>query len=165
MKLIFKNIGIVILALLLVFVDVCFFGFLPLGGISILSSFLVLVTFALLFDQEKFLIFALSLVIWLSIFSSLPTWVILAVYVLIPSTIVFLRKNYLPEPSIFIALFYFFVSTLLTGLFFMIDSMEWNDSSLALILFFSLINTIAGFIIFVVFKSYRQRSMSSSIKL
>ena len=162
MKNLIKYIAMILLALALVFIDVYCFSFLSIGGVSILSSFLVILIFAL-FIRRDFIILSLALIIFLSIFSSLETWISIVFYLALPSLIVYLRKAFLPEPSIFVSSFYFVASLTVFGLFLFLDFKEFSPKSFEIILHFVLINTIVGVALFAFFQNLFQKS-SNKIK-
>ena len=151
MKNLKRNIFIFLMALLLVFLDVYFFSFLSIRGISILSSFLVLIIFSLLLNRD-YIVLALSMIIFLTIFSSLNIFILFLLYLILPTLVVYLRKKYLPEPSVLYSFFYFLFLTFLVGICLMFDPNQISADFLLVALYFSGLNTIFGVIFFALTK-------------
>jgi len=157
-----KNLAIILLALVLVFIDVYCFSFLPIGGVAVLSSFLVVLIFAL-FLRQDYIILSLSLIIFLSVFSSLESWVSIIFYLVLPSLIIYLRKSFLPEPSVVATAIYFITSLLFFGSFLFLDLADLSSKSFEVILRFILLNTGFGLIFFLFFRKIFQKT-STKIK-
>ncbi len=162
MKSFFRTILASLIAFILVFLDVYFFSFLPLGGVPILSSFLVVLALAMTYKTDWFLSVSLSLVIFFSIFSSLPSFFILIIYIFIPLLVIFLRKSYFQEPSLFFSFFYFFPASLAAGLLVISGFNQISKTSLFLVLLFSMLNTVVGLAIYAIFKRFSWQSLANN---
>lgn len=143
-----KNILIVLLALVLVLMDSSFFTLFAMNGISIISSFAALIIVALLNSRSNFIIFSLSLILFLTIFSSLsPIFIIFAFFV-VPAAVLFLRQNYLPEPSIMFSLVYFVFGFVFLGSFLILYGNNLSVVLARLLLQFVALNSVTGLLFY-----------------
>jgi len=165
MKKVTRDVAIILIAFTLVFLDVYYFSFLSVKGVIMLSSSLMVIIFSLLQTRDQFYILALSTVIFMAIFSSLPSWLVVVIYLIIPASILYLRNNFLPEPSIISSLFYFIPALSLVSLFMMIGLAGWNMSGLVTSIYFIIANSLFGFFLFTVIKTLRQRGSANRIRI
>lgn len=131
-------------AAILVLLDTSFFANLSVHNASIVSVFQLIIIFALIADTKKYLFFAASTIIFFSVFSSLPIWLIALLFFILPSTILYLRKSHLPLPSVPVALILFLIVNLLFEIILLFYVKEWNKDGLLVLYYFVIINTIFG---------------------
>ncbi len=143
-----KSVLIILLALILVLLDTSFFAVFAISGVSVISSFAILIIFSLLTERNDFVVLALSLVLFLTIFSSLPLWLTIFFFVVLPGMVLYLRKGYLPEPSILISSIYFLLGYGLLGIFLIIIGNSLTSEVVTAFLSFWAINTIAGVVLY-----------------
>ena len=141
-----KKILLFLLAFIAVFVDVSFFSFWPVFGATLISSFVLVVIFSLFFEDQLFLIFSLSVVFFFAIFSSLPLWIIIVCFLLVPAFLLFVRRRYLPEPNFVIILIYLIIANLLFEMILITFFKEWNEKGLLALAYFVATNTLFGLI-------------------
>lgn len=163
MKDLSKNILIVLLSLVLVLMDSSFFTLFAMNGISVISSFAALIIIALLNNRSNFIIFSLSLILFLTIFTSLSPLFIIFAFFVVPAVILFLRQNYLPEPSIMLSLVYFVFGFVFLGSFLILYGNNVSVVLGKLLLQFVALNSIAG--VFFYYCSIRVRNYLQPGKL
>jgi len=142
-----KNLFFVLLALICVILDVSFFSFMAVAGATLLVSFTGSMVIAMYRKKEELIIYLLSIVLFFSIFSSLPPLIILINFLLIPYLANFIRNRFFPEPTIFTGLIYISVSLILFQLILLGYTRQLNLGMVAASGYFVLINAIAGIII------------------
>jgi len=143
---------LMLLSLILTLLDVSFFTSIPIAGATIISTYAVIINFSILKNNknnnnENFIFEAISL-IFFSIFSSVPIWLLLIAFFIIPGTIFYLRKNYFPAPSIIVSIAFFALANLFFDLILLVYFSEYNLAGLKSLLYFVLINTIIGVAIY-----------------
>ncbi|MCX6808251.1 MAG: hypothetical protein NTW50_01105 [Candidatus Berkelbacteria bacterium] len=161
----FRNILLVVLALSLVLLDVSFFVNFEVNGATFLSSFCVLVVLALVDNSKKYYIFSLALVLFFSLFTSLPLLVIALNFFLLPAFLNFIRLKFFPEPTPFTSLFYFISISVVFEIIIMIYSGSWNSQALLALLYFVLINSAAGVFLFTMYRIIKKRFLLGEIKI
>lgn len=135
------------MSLAAVILDTSFFSFLPVNDASVIISFLIVILFALKLSED-FLIAGFFAIIFLTILSSLPPWLILICYLLLPSIIFYLRGRYLPEPSYVAAIVYFVVLNFIFDLVLLLNVGGFSARGMTSLLYFVLINSFVGMILF-----------------
>lgn len=151
-------------ALFLTVLDVSFFSGLQIYGASLLISFVVLIIFALVGQQENWLVFSFGLIFSFAIFSSLPSIVLVINFFLVPAVINFVRRKYLPEPTLFSSISYFVVASLLFELMLVVYFREFDQQVALACSYFVVINSICGMILFGLYLKMRKKFVSSEIK-
>lgn len=146
-----KYLILFLLAATLTLLDTSFFANLIVKNTSIISTFQLIIIFALIADTKKYLFVVTSVIIFFAIFSSLPVWVIFLLFFVLPSTIIYLRKGHLSFPSVPIALILFIIANLLFELILLLYVHEWNKSGFLTLYYFVLINSIFGIILYYFF--------------
>lgn len=134
--------------------DTSFFANLSVGHATIISTFQLIIIFALISDTKNYFIFMTSTIIFFSIFSSLPMWVIFSLFFLLPSVILYLRKVHLPLPSVPITLILFAIANLFFESILLFYAREWNRSGFSVLCYFIIINTIFGTVSYYVVHSF-----------
>jgi hypothetical protein len=161
-----KYLFLIVLSFVLSFMDISFFSFLGVYGATILTSFIFMIIFTLVDKTKKdYIIVSLSLVLFFSIFSSLPLFPIMVNFFLIPAAISYIRKYYLPEPSLIVSPLYFLVATFIFEGVLLIYSKAWNNEGLLTFSWFVFINTMVGVIVYYFYLKIRKRFKSFEIKI
>ena len=150
-----KNILIILLALFLVLIDTTFFTLFSIGGVSIISSFAVLIIFSLIGNRNDFLIFSLSLIIFLTIFSSIPPVMLIISFCIVPALILYLRQNYLPEPPLSLTFVYYFFGNIFLGIFLILFGQNINSVVINSFIIFVATNSLIGVIFYYIAKKIR----------
>lgn len=157
---------IIFISFLLTFIDVSFLSFLGVYGATILSSFLFVIIFSMTDKTKKdYIIAALSVVLFFSIFSSLPLFPIIAGFFLIPATIGYLRQHSFPEPSVLVSVVYFVISTALFEGMILLYLRAWNDEGFLAFGWFIFLNSFFGFISYAFYLKMRKNFTAPEIKL
>lgn len=156
---------IIIIAMVLSFLDTAYFSFIELSGVSLIISYVVASTFALIGDNNRLTVLCMALVLFFSVFSSLPPWVVSIVFFVLPSLLYHIRSNYFPLPSVFASILFFAVATSLFEAILLIASKGFERSSIGVIGYFALYNTIAGVIMFYFVRRIQQNFMRGEIKI
>lgn len=104
---------LIIVALLTTVLDTSFFSLIPIFGATIVSTFSVLLILSLFENRQNFLVFGLSSIVLFSIFSSVPIWFLVLIFLALPSIFTFIINNYFPKHSILPSFLYFFVMSFL----------------------------------------------------
>lgn len=141
-------------AALLTLLDTSFFPNIIVKNTSIVSVFQLIVIFAFLADAKKYLFFTGIAIIFFSIFSSLPVWLIFVLFFVLPGIIIYLRKGHLPLPSMPIALILFMIINFMFELVLLLYVKEWNKNGFTSLYYFVIINTLFGVILYYFFHSY-----------
>lgn len=159
-----KYFFISIFSFCLVLLDTSFFSMLTFYEAQIIISFLALIIFALKVD-EILTFFCFSIVIFFAVFSSLPVWLILINFLLIPSVVLYLRKNFLPEPSMVSLPLYFMITCFAFEFVLLLYSHDINSKSLLVLVCFALINCFFGTILLLLSKVMELLFKRGEIKL
>lgn len=135
----------------LTLLDTSFFANLSIRNASIVSVFQLIIIFALMADTKKYFFFVSSAIIFFSIFSSLPVWLIFVLFFVLPGSVLYLRKGHLPLPSVPVALILFAIVNLVFELILLLYFGEWNKNGFSSLYYFVIINTIFGVILYYFF--------------
>lgn len=141
-----------ILALFATILDTSFFSFFDIFGATIVSTFVILLVFATLGYRKITLLFAAFSILFLSIFSSLPLYSMLASFFGVPLLILYIKEKVFYESSMTTVLVVFFIANLIFRIFLLSLDVLSSGESISSIIFFPLINTISCFIVFVIVK-------------
>lgn len=161
----FRKFLIVLFAFVLTLLDVSFFSNLTVGGSTIISTYVFITIFSLIGDSSISLVFSLSCVLFFVAFSSVPLFSILLLFFVFPAIIVYLRKNYFPEPSVLLSAIFFLVANLVLELFMLFNAKEFSEAALQTLLYFVIINSIFGVIAFYFTKRIRKKFGREMIKI
>ena len=147
-----KILTLILFSLLFTLLDVSFFSFIQIYGVTIISTFLIIISFSLLVDTKlahhDLLIFQSSSLIMFSVLSSVPIWLLLIGFIIIPGVIVYLRENYVSYPSVFVVIAIFLLSNFIFEIILFLSSSQTNQNIILPLLYFVFINTIVGFAIY-----------------
>lgn len=161
-----KYLILIAVSLVLSFLDISFFSFLDVYGATLLSSFIFLIIFTFVDKTKKdYIIVALSLVLSFSIFSSLPLFPIFINFFFIPAMISYLRRYYLPQPSLIVSVLYFLATTFIFEGVLLIYAKAWNNSGLLTFSWFIFINTVLGIIAYAFYLKVRRKFKTFEIKI
>lgn len=149
-----------LLGFVLVLFDVSFLSNFEIYGATVLLSFSFLVILAVVRPFEDFMYFSLSLVILFAIFSSLPLFLVVLNFVLLPLLINFVRTKYFHRPGRLGMIAYLAVANFLFELILTIWAKELNQSGFLAIGYFTLINTFTGFIINLIYSAFYGQTRS-----
>jgi hypothetical protein len=136
------------LALLLTLLDVTFFSNLSVYGATIITTFIVVVIFALDKKWESLILFSSFSFILYSVFSSVPVLVLVFIFYILPFFIHYLRKNYFRDVSAFFSIAYFVPSLFLFDLSLMIATKQWGVEAVLALCYFVIINSVFGIVIY-----------------
>lgn len=162
-----KNLFLSLFALILVLLDVSFFSAISLNGATIISTYVLIINFALISTpknyHENFTFFEAVSLIGFSVFTSVPIIILFFAFFIVPAIIVFLRKNYFPMPSIINSAIFFLLSNIFFEFLFILNQKQMNQAGLELIAYFSIINTLFG--VFIYYISDRVKPKNLEIKI
>lgn len=151
MKLLYYII-LILLAFFAVLLDTSFFSFLEICYATILLSLVILISLPLLNIEKGTIIFATMLIVFFSIFSSLPIWFLTLIFILIPSIVFYLNRRFAFDHSKLLIVMVFVLCSFLFQLGLAIISQDFSQQAFISVISFTIINTIFGVIIFYVFK-------------
>lgn len=153
-----KSLALIMLSFILSLLDISFFASLSIGGASIVSTYVVIITLALLFDSKKLsnelLVFETSSIVIFSIFSSVPVWLLFFSFFLVPGMILYFRNNYFRTPTVPISIIFFVISNFLFEFSLLLYFGEASQNGFQALLYYILINTIAGVAIYYIANSF-----------
>ena len=156
---------LIVLAFFLALLDAAFFSFISLSGVTIIFSFLAAIIFALIGRFQDLAAITLALVIFFSVFASLPVWAIFICFFVLPSLLYYLRLVYFSGQSFLVSGLFFTLSTCAFELILLLHAKEWNSSGFTSLGFFTLYNTIAGMIAYYMVKQTIKRFSRGEIRL
>lgn len=157
---------LIFISFVLVFIDVSFLSFWEVYGATVLSSLLFLIIFSMTDKTKKdYVVAALSVVLAFSVFSSLPLFLIIIGFFLIPASIAYVRQRYLPEPNVPISILYFVISSVFFEGILLLYLRAWTANGLLTFAWFVFINSLVGFISYALYLKIRKNFTTSEIKL
>lgn len=137
-----------LLALVSTLLDISFFSFLPVGGASILTTFIILIILAS-FDLRYYsVIFSAFAVLFYTGLSSVPVYYIAIMFVAIPILVFYIRKRILFELSYFSFLSIIVGSTFLFEIIYLLIEFNFSSNTIYPALMFVLINSLFGIVLF-----------------
>jgi hypothetical protein len=154
-----------LLALLATFLDSAFFSFFEVGHSTPVLSFILVVVFALVCSQKDFLVFTLFSSIFFGAYSSLPVWLVVFGFVVLPGLVAYLRLRFLPEPQIFLALIVFIVTSLIFALTAVLGFGGVAARSMEGVGYFTLINAALGILVFALLKQINKKFAIEEIRI
>lgn len=128
--------------------DTSYLSFLEIGGATILLSYAVLIVLALFDKKKPTFFYATLLILFYSIFSSLPILFLIFMFFVTPFVIQYAKKRFSIENNFVIILLVFFVSNLVFEGLLILISKDFSFSALNALISFTTINTIVGIIIY-----------------
>lgn len=159
-----KILFLILLAFILSILDTSFFSFIPIFGATIISSYVAIINFSINGKINEFLLFTIAVIFFFSAFSSLPVWLIVAIFLLVPYLIFYIKKSYFPEPSTLSSLAFFSFATFLFALASLLYDQEWHLNRIAVGLYFILINSAFGVFFYYLSKKIRKNFAIKDIK-
>ena len=139
----FKNIIIVVSSFLTVLFDVAFFSNFQFFEANILSTIGLIFSLAIFDKKGRWLLLcSLSSVFFFSILSSLPLWVILLDFLLLPVFLNLIRRRFFPEPNVFTMLFFSIPFLALVGTVILASATEFSFPVLKVLLAFVVANQV-----------------------
>ncbi|MEI7791884.1 MAG: hypothetical protein WCI57_00130 [Candidatus Berkelbacteria bacterium] len=146
---IFKKILLVCLALATVLLDVSFFSAFEIYGATIISSLAVLLTMAITDRSRNYLIYVFSLILFFTIFSSLPLLVIALEFLALPVGLNYVMTRYFPRPKAVTSPVYYLFGNFIFELVLLVYSKEYNQAGLLTLSYFVVLNSILGVIFYI----------------
>jgi hypothetical protein len=160
-----RNLIVVVSALVLVLLDVSFFVSIEVYGATILSALSVLLIMAMIDKTKSYYVFSLSLVLFYSIFTSLPLGIIIINFFVLPAMLNLVRVRFFPEPTTITAFFYLLGANLFFESVLMVYSGELNESGWLAFSYFVFLNTVFGLLLFYLYSLAKKRLLRDEIKL
>jgi len=149
-----KKISLLIfLGLMLPFLDVAYFSALPVYGATLITTFVLIINFALLTspqDSNEFVLFEFLAMIFFAVFSSVPIWILFAAFIILPNLIVFFRKNYFSFSSVPLSSIFFLAANFIFEFLLLLSAGEWSREGFLALLSFVIINSIFGVFVFFI---------------
>jgi hypothetical protein len=159
-----KIVALVCIAFVASLMDTSFFSFLPIFGATLLLAYVIALNFALTTRLENLSTYAIPTVFFYSIFSSLPIWLVVLVFFVIPSIVLLIKNKYFPEPSTLSSAIFFVSGTLLFSIILLLYGGDFSLNSMATGIYFTLINSLAGVIMFYLTQKFRKTFSRKDIK-
>ena len=142
----------IFLALATTLLDTSFFSFLEIYYATILTSLAFLISFSILNLKKGAIIYAAFLTLFFAIFSSLPVWYLICLFFGIPLIIFAVRFRLAIDRSRLLLILTFLIANLLFQLSLAVASLDFSKYAFISIVSFTVINTLAGLIIYFITK-------------
>jgi len=139
-----------LLAFATTLLDTSFFSFLEIYYATIITSLAFLISFSILNLKKRTIIYAAFLTLFFVVFSSLPVWFIICVFFGIPLIIFAVRFRLALDRSILLLVLTFIFSNFLFQMFLAVSSVDFSRTAFISVISFTLINTIAGLVIYYI---------------
>lgn len=152
---IFKKILLVFLALVTVLLDVSFFSAFEVYGATIILSLVILLTMSITDRSRTYLIYAFSLILFFTIFSSLPLFVIALEFLALPVGLNYIVTRYFPRPRPVTSPIYYLFGNFIFELVLMVHGKEYNQAGLLTLSYFVVLNSIIGVICYVLLEKVK----------
>lgn len=162
---IFKKILLVCLALVTVLLDVSFFSTFEIYGATVISSLAILLTMAITDRNRNYLIYAFSLILFFTIFSSLPLIVIAIEFLALPAGLNYVMTRYFPRPRAATSPIYYLFGNFIFELVLMVYAKEYNQVGLLTLSYFVVLNSIFGVIFYVLLEKVKNDFNIEEIKV
>ena len=140
------------LAFLLSILDTSFLSFYEFYNATIISSFAALMIFAILGYRKESLVFGASCILSLSVFSSLPVWVLVSSFLLIPSLIFYIRDKIFFDNNIWAIAIIIFLSNLVFRLLMLSLTVTTGSELTNSVISFPILNLLFGIVFLVLAK-------------
>jgi len=158
-----KSLFLVLLAFILSILDTSFFSFVPIFGATIISSYITIINFSITGKTNDFLTFAISVIFFFSAFSSLPVWMIVLVFLLVPYLIHYVKGHFFPDPSVPFSVAFFMAGTFLFSLISLVYGKEWNVTGIILMSSFIFINSLFGVFLYYISRKVKKNFTGKDI--
>ncbi|MFA4996027.1 MAG: hypothetical protein WC536_02710 [Patescibacteria group bacterium] len=158
-----KSLFLVLLAFILSILDTSFFSFIPILGATIISSYITIINFSITGKTNDFLIFTISVIFFFSAFSSLPVWMIVLTFLLIPYLIHYVKNHFFPDPSAPFSIAFFMAGTFLFSLISLIYGKEWNMTGVILVSSFIFVNSLFGVFLYYISRKIKKNFTGKDI--
>lgn len=136
-----------LLSLILTILDTSFFSFWEVWNATIISSFCFLMVVVILGHRKVALVFGAFSILFLSVFSSIPTVSLLAIYLIIPLLIFYIRQKVYFESSYIPAAIVFLLSGLVFRLVLLSMSLQFGPEVLISLFTFPIINLFVSMLL------------------
>lgn len=160
-----NHLFLIISALILVLLDVSFFSSFQFHEAFFFSTFVILVIFSVVDKKQSYLFFACCLIFFLVALSSLQPAMLIISFLMLPMTLNWLRKRFFPEPTVITSTLYVMVSTLIFNLVAIILGGNFTTESLVALFYFVLLNTLLGFVFYLIYRRVFKRAIGEDIKI
>jgi len=148
-----KYITLAMLSLATTLLDTSFFSFIDIFEATILTTFLVLLVLVILNFRREALYFASFSILFFTIFSSVPIYLLFVLFFGIPIAIYLVKtKIAVNQENIFWVIIIFLVANFFFDLLLLVFWGEANANALTSLMFFTIVNTIFGLLIFYITK-------------
>jgi hypothetical protein len=162
---VFKKILLICLALATVLLDVSFFSTFEIYGATVISSLAILLTMAITDRNRNYLIYAFSLILFFTIFSSLPLVVIVIEFLALPAGLNYVMTRYFPRPRAVTSPIYYLFGNFIFELVLMVYAKEYNQAGLLTLSYFVVLNSILGVIFYVLLEKVKNDFNIEEIKV
>lgn len=149
----YKYILLFVLSFLTAILDTSFFSFLTLYEASLISTFSIMIILMILDLRREALYFASFSILFYTIFSSVPVYLLFILFLGIPLFFYLLKTRVaINLESLVWVIIILFLSNLLFDLLLIVFFGDVSAGSLTSLLFFTIINTVFGLIVFYISK-------------
>jgi len=141
-----------ILALVLTILDTSFFSFWEVWNTTIISTFCMLMVVVMFGHRRASLVFGAFCTLFLAVFSSVPVYLLMITFFIIPLLVFYIRDKVFFEANYIPALIVFLLSGFIFRLILLPLNPEFNKDVLLSIVSFPIVNAIFSLLIFAVYK-------------
>lgn len=141
---------ITVIAIVSVILDTSFFSFLEVWHATVLITFQILITLSIIGFRQHLLYFAAIAILLYAIFSSVPLYFLILAFLGIPLLIIFLKSKITYESNFPVIFLSFLIVNLIFQLGLIGASLSFSAAAITSIASFSIINTMAGLIIYYI---------------
>lgn len=152
MKIIYY-LSIIALAFFSSLLDTSFFSFLEIYYATVLISLGILISLPMLDIKKGTVIYATLLILFFSVFSSLQIWFLFLIFILIPLIVFYFNRRFALDHSKILIILVFLLCNFLFQFGLAAVSQDFSTSAFISVVSFTIINTIAGVLIFYVLKT------------
>lgn len=161
---ILQNLLILIAVFFLVLLDISFFSSMDLYGATLISSFAFLILLAITDKKSNYLFASSVCLLFFTIFSSLPIFLLLLDFLILPAIVNNIKRTYLPEPTVFTSFFYFFSASLFFEIILIGYLKGFDSDGLLTIGYFSILNAFLGVLLFTIYKAIKRYLTGEVVK-
>jgi len=151
MKLLYY-IFIILLAFVSALLDTSFFSFLEIYYATIIISLAILISLPMLNVRKGTIIYSTMLILFFAIFSSLPIWFLSLIFISIPLMVFYLNHRFAFDHSKLLIIIVFIFCNFMFQFSLAAISQDFSTQAFISVVSFTIINTIAGFIMFNILK-------------
>jgi len=159
-----RKILLTLISLGLVIADTFFFSFFQVHEASFLSSFAAVVIFALWGRTQDALIFFAAASLFVATFSSLPLWMIIVSYIIMPGLVLYFRRRHLPEPSVWVLCIILLAANTVLGLIVAFPGIPVSAGAVETLGWFILLNVSCGTLFAAFVNLIKRRLINREIK-